>query len=265
MYLSHFGLTHAPLGKHAKQLWATDQLETFQNKFQWLLQTPGIGVLTADPGLGKTSCIRHLTQLLNPHQYFIVYVSETDFSRLEFYRQLAQAFNLPPRYRRTQQWKELKERITELMDHKKVLPILIIDEAHNLSHEFWGDFPSFLNFAFDARDMMTVWFLGHPSLDQTLERVAYYAVRSRIQVRHKMYPITDAAQFNAFIRHGFTEAGCAQIPCSDPGIELIRIASQGNPRWSHQIIVAALRMATEKNINHLPDDIIEAAITMLQG
>ncbi|MCP4492759.1 MAG: ATP-binding protein [Gammaproteobacteria bacterium] len=103
---------------------------------------------------------------------------------MEFYRQLAVAFGLMPRYRRTQQWKELKDRMIDLMDNKNILPALIIDEARNLSHEFWFDFPSFLNCSFDSRDMMTGGFVGHPRLDRLLGRVPSEALRGRIEGRH---------------------------------------------------------------------------------
>lgn len=265
MYLQNFGLTHAPLGKQCKILWDGGQMAELKQAFQWLVDEPGVGVLTADPGLGKTAMIRHITKTLNPHQYQVIYVAETDFSRLEFYRQLAVAFGLQSRYRRTQQWKELKDRIADLMDNKRILPILIIDEAQNLSHEFWCDFPSFLNFSFDSRDMMTVWFLGHPKLDITLGRAAYESLNSRIQVRHKLHPLNDRTQFAELIKHGFEEAGCHKTLLSETGIELLRISSQGKPRLVSRLLVAALRIATSKEMSHLSDDIIQQAIKMLQG
>ncbi len=265
MHLQHFGLTHAPLGKKSKTLWDDGQFSELQKRFQWLLDSPGIGVLTAAPGLGKTSMLRHITEKLNPHQYQIIYVAETDFSRIEFYRHLATAFGLQPRYRRTQQWKELKDKIVDLMDNKRILPILIIDEAQNLPHQFWCDFPSFLNFAFDSRDMMTVWLLGHPELDFTLARAPYAALQSRIQVRHKLKPIDDKTAFASMIKHGFEEAGCQKTLLSDSGVELIRVASQGKLRLAHLLIVASLRIAADKGMNHLSDDIIREGIEILQG
>ena len=265
MYLQHFGLKHAPLGKQCQTLMDDGQFEQLKKKFQWLLDSPGIGVLTADPGLGKTAMLRQLTSTLNPHQYKVIYIAETEFSRLEFYRQLAVVFGLPPRYRRTQQWNELKAFILDLMDNKRVLPVLIIDEAQNLPNSFWSDFPSFLNFAFDSRDMLSVWLLGHPRLNLTLSRPPYQALCSRIQVRHQLQPINSREEFAALIKHGFEEAGCQQTLLSDTGVELIRAASQGRPRLAHRLLVAALRMAASDNMSHLADDIVEHAIEMLQG
>lgn len=267
MYLQHFGLTHAPLGKKCKTLWDKDgQLGELQTQFKWLLDSPGVGILTAEPGLGKTAMMRHLTAALSPHQYQVVYICETDFRRLEFYRQLAMKFGLEPRYRRTQQWKELKEHITDLMDNKNILPLLIIDEAQNLSSQFWNDFPSFLNFAFDSRDMMTVWFLGHPQLAMTLNQGRYAAMQSRIHSRHKLHPLTNKEEFTALVQYGFKEAGYNHPTImSDTGIEYLRVSSQGKIRIVHRLLVTALQIAANKQESHLSDDVIQQAIKILQG
>jgi type II secretory pathway predicted ATPase ExeA len=264
-HFQHFGLKHAPLGKSSRQLWQNEQLKTLENYFQWLTEVPGIGVLTAVPGIGKTAALRNLTQQLNPHQYHVVYIADTDFSRLDFYRQLAVNFGLEPRYRRTQQWQELKQRIDDLVTKKSILPILIIDEAQNLSYDFLRDFPSFLNFAFDAKDMMTVWFVGHPDLATLLDRPAFEALQSRISVRCQLHPITCLDEFSQLIHHGFEEAGCSRRLLSDPAIHVIFKGSQGRSRIASHIIATAIRLAADAKMNHLSDDIITLAIRTLKG
>ena len=122
--------------------------------------------LALRPGLGKTAALRQITRDLNPHQYLVHYIAETDFGRLDFYRQLAQRFGLHPSYRRIHLWRSIKEHVAQLATQKNILPILIIDEAQNLSSEFLRDFPSFLNFVFDSKDYITVWLAGHPNLHE---------------------------------------------------------------------------------------------------
>jgi len=74
-------LKTAPLGREQSELWDDGALARFNERFQWLLQSPGLGLLTGEPGVGKTVALRHLTQGLNPHRYQIVYLPETDFGR----------------------------------------------------------------------------------------------------------------------------------------------------------------------------------------
>ncbi len=45
MYLQHFGLSHAPLGKQVEQLWDDGDYHELRERFQWLLDSPGIGMM----------------------------------------------------------------------------------------------------------------------------------------------------------------------------------------------------------------------------
>lgn len=264
MYTSSFGMTHAPLGKNNQALWDNGQITQLHQKFQWLLKTPGVGLLTAEPGLGKTAALRQITATLNPHQYQLVYIAETDFGRLDFYRHLAIKLGLTPSYRRAQIWREIKEYIVHINTQKNTMPIIIIDEAQNLPNDFFRDLPAFLNFVFDSKDYMTLWLVGHVELIRELNKPCYAALASRIQVRCELKPVLDRDAFKALIQHGFTQAGATVQLLSDSAIELIRMASQGNPRRAHQIITASLRLAADRQMNHLPDDIIQDAINMFK-
>ena len=128
MYLAHFGLRHAPLGKEATELWDDGALTLLKERFKWLLDSPGLGLLTGAPGVGKTAALRSLLQGINPHRFQVIYLSETDFGRLDLYRSFAIALGLDPPNRRARLWRELKARIADLADNKHILPVWIIDE-----------------------------------------------------------------------------------------------------------------------------------------
>lgn len=264
MYQQHFGLKHAPLGKQVPELWDDGTLTTLQARFQWLLESPGVGLLTGAAGVGKTAVLRQLTQDLNPHRYQVIYLAETDFGRLDLYRGLALALGVEPAYRRAQLWRDIKARIQELADGKQILPLWIIDEAQNLPTEFFRDFPAFLNFAFDSRDLMTVWLVGHPLLARTLDRAPYAALASRLQARVQLNPIIERARFKALIEHALQSAGCSHTLLADSGMELLRQASQGLPRHAGRILKTAMQMAVPKGLNHLPDELLQQAIEELQ-
>lgn len=264
MYLQHFGLTHAPLDKgNSAPLWDDGQYRHLEERFKWLLQSPGIGMMIGEAGVGKTAALRQLTEGLNPHQYRVIYLPETDFGRLDIYRGLAFALGLDPAYRRAQLWYDIKARIRELVENQQQLPIWIIDEAQNLPAEFFRDLPAFLNFAFDTRNLMTVWLVGLPPLAHTLSRVPYAALNSRIQARLRLHAITDAARFTALVEHAFREAGCQQKLLSDSGMDLLRQTTQGNPRQAGLLLKTAMNLAAKQGLNHLPDDVLQAAIEEL--
>ncbi len=264
MYRQHFGITACPLDKGATSLFDDGQVSVLNERFQWLIDAPGVGLLTGEAGVGKTAALRHFTATLNPHRYQVIYSPDTDCSRPDIYRNLAMALGLEPAYRRTQLWRDLKERILDLADKKQVQLIWIIDEAQNLTTTFFRDFPAFLNFAFDAREVMTVWFVGLPSTAYTIDRAPNLGLASRIHVRLQLLPIQKHEDFDALVKHAFAEVGCTQTLLSDSGLELLRQASQGKPRQAGQILKAALRLAVPKGLSHLPDELIQEAVEVLR-
>ncbi|KVE45538.1 ExeA family protein [Burkholderia sp. BDU5] len=235
MYRQHFGLRCAPLDKDSTDLGDDGTLARLAERFQWLLASPGVGLLTGEPGVCKTAALRHLTRGLNPHRYLTIYLAETEFGRIDLYRSLARALGLEPSYRRADLWRERKRRINELATGKQVLPLWIIDEAQNLPPEFFRDFPSFLNFAFDARDLITVWFVGHPVQASMLECTPYAALYSRIQTRVQLQPVVERERFAQLIAHALKAAGCTHTLLADSGLELLRQASRGLPRQAGRI------------------------------
>jgi hypothetical protein len=44
MVLQHFGLTQYPLGKAHAELWDDGVLARLNERFAWLLETPGVGL-----------------------------------------------------------------------------------------------------------------------------------------------------------------------------------------------------------------------------
>ncbi|MDG0836283.1 ExeA family protein, partial [Roseateles saccharophilus] len=248
MYLQHFGLTHAPLGKELTEPWDDGALATLAQRFDWLLKSPGVGLLTGEPGVGKTAALRKLTRALNPHRYLVLYQAETDFGRVDLYRGLARALGVEPSHRRAQLWRDIKQRVHELADGKQMTPIWIVDEAQNLPAEFFRDFPAFLNFAFDSRDLLSVWLVGHPNLAATLERTPYAALASRIQARVALRPIVERERFAQLVAHGLKSAGCPHTLLSDSGMEILRQACKGLPRQAGRILCTAMRLAVPKGL-----------------
>nr|VFJ70072.1 MAG: Type II secretory pathway, component ExeA (predicted ATPase) [Candidatus Kentron sp. DK] len=263
-YLQFFGLTHSPLDKKAPALWDDGALTVLKQRFQWLLESPGIGMLIGEPGVGKTAALRAICQTANPHRYKTIYLPETDFGRLDIYRALAIALGLQPAYRRSTLWRDIKHHLLDMADNKRLQPVWIIDEAQNLPPEFFRDFPAFLNFAFDSRDIITVWLIGHPGLANLINRAPYTALKSRIQASVRLEPAIDRERFGQLIEHAFKQAGCAHNLLSDSAIERLRQASRGIPRIAGNLLKRALQLAADKGINHIPDDILEQAMEELR-
>ena len=59
-------------------------------------------------------------------------------------------------------------------------------------------------------------------------------------------------------------AGKHETIMTDSGMQLLHMASKGRLRLAHQIITQALHIATLRNMNHLPDEILQQSIEELR-
>ncbi len=264
-YLQHFGLKHDPLGKTSTEHLDNEQYRLLKPRLDWLLQTKGIGLITGAAGVGKTTGLRHWTKQLNPLAYKVIYQSDNHFQPFDVYCQFAEMIGLERQHRYSQLWRMLKKELLSLYDDKKITPIWILDEAQHLKPQFLQELPAFLNLNFDTRDIMLIILSGNASLHTMIRRVTFAALASRIQFHFHFKPIETFEIFSQLLVRAFEQAGCHQTILSHSAMKLIHMASKGHLRYAHRLLTCCLQLATEENKNHLPDDIVEKAITLLRS
>lgn len=263
LYRQRFELTGDPFPKDARGKTffdSSDGFQRFSRSFTMLTEEPGLGVLTADPGVGKTAAIRHLADRLPRPQYRVIYLCDTAIGPVDVYRALALELGLTPAFRRAQLWRDLKECLLHLVDERAEQPILIIDEAHHLSDRFLADLSGFLNFAFDSRDLFTTWLVGLPPLRARLRLQKHAPLRTRLVTTVHLEPIHSREAFATFLDHGFAAVGAKGSLVADSARELLFRASGGLPREIGKLVRKALRLADERGLNFLDESIIEAVI-----
>lgn len=262
MYRRRFELTGNPLAKnaHGKTFYdKTPGHQRLHRRFTQLAQDPGLAVLTAEPGVGKTAAIRNECAQLPKPDYLVLYVSDTCVSPLDLYRTVALELGVRASHRRAQLWADIKKALVHLVDERHIAPILIIDEAQHLSDRFLLDLSGFLNFAFDSRDLLTLWLVGLTPLSRHLRMQQHAALLSRVVCHEHLEPM-DRECFGAFVDHGLTAVGATKKLLSDPAMEMLFRASRGVPRLASKLLRAALYRADEAAQAFVDERIMEVAI-----
>src|SRR5262249_55877834 len=142
------------------------------------------------------------------------------------------------------------------------IPLVILDEAQHLSDDFLLDLGGFLNFAFDSRDLLTLWLVGLPPLTRRLHMQQHAALRSRIAVELRLEPL-DRASFSAAIEHGFKAAGASQKVLADQTLEMLFRLSRGVLRVASKTFRTAIRLAAERGQRFLDEATVQAAVDEL--
>ena len=264
-YRQRFGLTHHPLPRDAAgssffcQTRALNQLE---DGFQALLEEPGLGVLTAEAGVGKTAAMRNICAQLATPDFRVLYLCNTAASPFDIYRSLALELGLSPAHRKSQLWWALKAELVRLLDEAHTVPIIVLDEAQHLSDAFLADLSGFLNFAFDTRSAAALWLVGLPSLAQRLRLQVHAPLASRIAAQVQLAAL-ERDDFKALIEHGLKAAGSREKLLTDAALELLFRASRGIPRIASRLLRASLKEAHARNQNLVDDAALKAAVETL--
>jgi MSHA biogenesis protein MshM len=262
MYRQRFSLSHHPIPKDAQGKTFFDKAPgyvRFKRGFRRLVDDGGLGVMTAEAGVGKTASVRNLCSELPKPDYLVLYLCDTAVSPLDLYRTLAVELGVRPSHRRAQLWTDIKKALVHMVDERGISPIIIIDEAQHLSDKFLLDLSGFLNFTFDSRDLLTLWLAGLTPLRKHLQMQAHAALRTRVSVDVHLDPL-DRETFCAFIDHGLKAAGATSKLLSEPALELLFRASRGLPRVASKLLRAALRAAHERDQSFVDEHVLDAAI-----
>lgn len=263
MYRKRFGLTGHPLAKDVQGKTFCEGgpgYDKLSRAFSRLREESGLGVLTAQAGVGKTAAIRNLCADLPKPDYMVVYLSDTAVSPLDLYRTLAEHIGVRPSHRRAQLWVDIKKTLLHMLDERQTSPVVIIDEAQHLSDKFLVDLSGFLNFTFDSRDVLTMWLVGLPALERRLRMQQHAPLAMRVSSQVHLDPWSQREDFAAIIQHGLEAVGASSKILSDPSMELLHRASRGLPRVASKLLRAALWLAHEHDQNFVDEHIMAVAI-----
>jgi MSHA biogenesis protein MshM len=257
-----FGFTHYPLPKDAQGKTCYDKSPGYgrlARSFQQLIDEPGLGVLTSEAGVGKTTGIRNLCMQLPRPDYLVLYSCDTSVSALDLYRSLAGELGVKPSHRRGQLWADIKRALVHLVDERSTAPVVVIDEAQHLSDAFLLDLSGFLNFAFDSRDLLTLWLVGLPPLARRLHMHHHAALATRIAAEIRLEPL-DRDTFAAALDHAFKAAGATQKVLSDPAVEMLFRSCRGVLRVAARLLRTALRIAHARGQAFIDEPTLQAAL-----
>lgn len=266
MYRKRFGLSGHPMPKDAQGKTFFDKSPAYDKLkrcFQRTLDEPGLALLTGEPGVGKTAAIRNLCLKLPKPDYLVLYVSDTAVSPLDLYRTLASELGVRPSHRRAQLWADIKKALVHLVDERHTAPVIILDEAQHLGDRFLVDLSGFLNFAFDSRDLLTLWLVGLPALRKTLASQEHAALATRIATQVHFEPVADKDAFADAILGSLAAVGASQKILAEPALDLLFRQSRGFLRVAARLLRTALRIAHERDQSFVDESVMALAVEEL--
>jgi type II secretory pathway predicted ATPase ExeA len=264
IYTRAFGLARLPFQRDLAphELFCAPGLDELHSRLRYLVDTRALGLLTGEPGSGKSTALRRLSHDLHPDQVKTLYLFDTAVNPGDFCRQLALELGLEPRWSRALTLRAIQQEIHRLAGERHLKVLLLIDEAQGLRPDVLALLPVLTNFDWDGSGQLAVLLAGQSGLRQLLRLAHLEPLAQRITVRYALQGF-DRDTTRLYLEHRLKIAGVDRPLFTEPAVEALHQASQGAMRridnLAHHALAAA---ATDKVRLVEPEHVLAAAEEM---
>lgn len=191
--LSLFGLKWNPFSSEIpiEAVLVSNKIENFCWSVEnHLVRDGGFAAVTGDPGTGKSIAMRLLDDRLSRVGEITVACLEYPQSALgDFYRELGDLFGIQLKlHNRWAGFKSLRERWLAHIESTLIRPVLLIDEAQQMSPLVLNELRILSSTRFDSKIILSVVLAGDARLTDKLRREELVPLGSRIRTRLSMDP-----------------------------------------------------------------------------
>lgn len=259
-YAARYGFEFNPFIKNTKDvLLDTSETSEVRVRLGTLEKIHGFGILTGEPGRGKTTCTRFWASSLSPSLFKVCYTSLSSLTVLDFYRQIASLLGAEPSFRKSDLFNDIQREVRRFALEKRITPVIIIDEADKLTHKVLSDLQIMFNFDMDSRDPAVILLVGLPRLNTTLNQNTHESLRQRVVMNYHMGGISKE-EGRRYITGKLEGAGCRQAIFDDNAVEAILNAANGTPRIINKICNRSIMIGASFGQNIISAETVGKAI-----
>src|SRR5262249_21426616 len=149
----------------------------------WLIEERGLGILTGEVGAGKTVAARATVAGLEPSLYQFVYCANPTIGGRGILSPLLAPLGGPPPPPPPIPLPPAADALATAVAERGRRVVLLVDEAHLLTHEQLEDLRMLTSADMDSRSPAAVVLIGQPTLRRRLHQGALAAVDQRIRMR----------------------------------------------------------------------------------
>ena len=191
----------------------TPQIENFLWRVEnGLALEGGFALVTGEPGTGKSAALRLLADRLEGLREVTVGSLEHPQSNLaDFYREMGDLFGVPLRpHNRWAGFRALRDKWNLHIESTLMRPVLLIDEAQEMSPSLLSELRILASTRFDSRSILGVVLAGDGRLLRMLGREELLPLGSRIRARLSLEP-ASSEELRSCLLHLMKTAGNAKL------------------------------------------------------
>lgn len=229
--------------------------EHFNLRVQAMAAQGGFALITGDPGLGKSKTLQHLAHRLEQIPDLAVRVMQRPQSSVgDFYREMGELFSvgLTPA-NRYGGFKALRERWKAHCQSTLLRPVLLIDEAQQVSVDCLTELRLLQSHHFDSQNLLFTILCGDSRLPERFRTSQLLPLGSRIGLRLVLNALSPE-QLQNYLSFALEQAGNSQL-MSAALMRTLTAHAAGNLRVLNQMAAELLAAAAERNLSRIDESL----------
>lgn len=260
MYKSFYGLTYDPFLKSidAKEYFKSKDFGEALSRLEFLKNTKGFGLITGEPGVGKSFLLRYFVSTLNPNLFKPVYIPISTLTVMDFYRALCNGLGIIASHKKVNMFKQIQESIYTYYHSKNITPVIIVDEAQFLKNSVLDDLRIIFNFEMDSKDYAILILSGQTPFITQISRQPHEALRQRIMVNYYLKGLTKD-ETKEYIKSRLELAGCYEPIFTDNAYDLLYSSTNGSIRTLNSLVRMCLISGANEKLKSIDSEIVFTA------
>ena len=246
----YYGLEFNPFEKGQPDIPVeTSDYREAMGRLNYLKDVRGIGLFTGRSGTGKSFIMKKFSETLNPGLYKVIYMPMSTLSTIEFYRELSNQLGLEIYHKKIDNFRNIQAHIKKMVDEKRIVPVIILDEAQFLKTDILNDLIMLLNFNFDSSSYVIL----------TSNRAVQESLKQRIVIQYETAGMNEK-DIETYISIKLKRAGRNEPLVMPEALTALSNACQGSSRKLNNLMTHCLIVGAAANRMIIDNDtVMEAA------
>jgi len=262
-----FNFKHMPFERDipTEQLYSTPKFDELLSRLDYAARNRKFSIVTGSVGVGKTTAIRKFVDSLDKNSFCCIYIADSALTPRVFYWEVISQLSseCKPSFYRSEGKRKMLECFSRLMENSRIIPVIIIDEAHLLSHSMLEETRFLLNNCMDSKNFMSLVIVGQGELRGKLSKEIFEPVTQRIDFRFTLgidFRFTlvpfDRAQTQDYIHSHMKYAGEDREIFTSSAVDAVYDYSGGIARKINKVCSTSLIYAAQKSMHTIDGGII---------
>ena len=249
-FMNFFRFVRLPFSSDiaVENLCSTPQFVDVKNRLHHAALYNQFAVLLGPVGAGKSTALRAFVSELDSSLYTVLYISQSNLSPRWLYTIPLNDMGIKACFYANDAKKQFHEALINLTNAQRKKVVLIVDEAHLLTHETLQEIRFLLNCRFDSGNPLCLILAGQEEEMMTmLAQTRNEAISQRIDTRCKLRCMS-LDQVGAYISAHLIYAGGSDRIFSTDAVEEVYKCTKGCPRVINKLCSMTLLYASSRSM-----------------